>query len=341
VANDDYNVRLTSAELANLWTQYMNDSMSICFFSHCLKTCKDQDVYPIIEHAIGLSKSHITSIEGFFKEENYPIPKGFSEEDVNLQAPALFSDILLLIYLHIMSLHGLNGYALSLGTSSRADQRKYFIQCNTETMELFDRVVNVMLNKGIFSRAPFINAPHEVDFVTKQSFLTGWLGDRRQLNSIEISGIHYNMQKIVLKVILELGFSQVTTSKELREYFQRGAALCEKHLEIFDSILTEDHLSSPKRWEAEVTNSTDSPYSDKLMLFHVVTLLSVAVGYYGAAMSVAQRRDLMVHYTRLTGEMGKYAEDGVNILIKNGWMEQPPTADDREGLAKLNKKQKR
>jgi hypothetical protein len=339
VVNDDYNVRLTSAELASLWTQYMNDSMAICFFSHCLKTCKDQDVYPIIEHAISLSNSHLKNIEGFFKKEDYPIPKGFSEEDVNLQAPPLFTDTLVLIYLHIMSLHGLNGYALSLGTSARADQRKYFIQCNTETMELFDQVVNVMLNKGIFSRAPFINAPHEVDFVTKQSFLTGWFGDRRPLNAIEISGIHYNMQKTVVKVILELGFSQVAKSKEIREYLRRGTTICEKHLEVFGSILAEDHLSSPKRWESEISNSTESPYSDKLMLFHVVTLLSVAVGYYGAAMSVAQRRDLIVQYTRLTGEMGKYAEDGANLLIKNGWMEQPPTVDDREALAKLNKKQ--
>jgi hypothetical protein len=27
-----------------------------------------------------------------------------------------------------------------------------------------------------------------------------------------------------------------------------------------------------------------------------------------------------------------YVEDGGNILIENGWMEQPPTAIDREKL---------
>ncbi|MEW9673695.1 DUF3231 family protein, partial [Ammoniphilus sp. 3BR4] len=32
-------------------------------------------------------------------------------------------------------------------------------------------------------------------------------------------------------------------------------------------------------------------------------------------------------------EVGQYAEDGVNIMIDNGWMEQPPTAPSRDELA--------
>ncbi|WP_462413724.1 hypothetical protein [Neobacillus sp. Marseille-QA0830] len=27
-----------------------------------------------------------------------------------------------------------------------------------------------------------------------------------------------------------------------------------------------------------------------------------------------------------------YAEDGANIMIKHGWLEEPPQADDREEL---------
>ncbi|WP_336296601.1 DUF3231 family protein [Bacillus pinisoli] len=205
----------------------------------------------------------------------------------------------------------------------------------SDTTKLFDRVVHIMLSKGIFSRAPYINPPSDVNFV-KEGWLRGWLGDRRPLNAIEISGLHYNFQKTVIKVILELGFGQVAQSEEIRQYMYRGAQLCEKHLEVMGSLLSEDHLSSPKRWQSEVTDSTTPPFSDKLMLFHVVSLLSVAVGYYGAAVSVSQRRDLALQYTRLIAEMGKYAEDGANLLIKNGWLEQPPTAVDREELSKDN-----
>lgn len=66
------------------------------------------------------------------------------------------------------------------------------------------------------------------------------------------------------------------------------------------------------------------------MLYHVVSLVSTAAGFYGAALSVVQRRDLAAEYTRLIGEIGLYAEDGINLMIKNGWLEQPPMAEDRK-----------
>ncbi|MBB6452737.1 hypothetical protein HNQ94_001183 [Salirhabdus euzebyi] len=328
------NIRLTSPELSALWTQYMNDSMSICVFKHALKNVEDKDVYSIIVYALSLSQNHIVQLEKFFKQENYPIPIGFTEEDVNLEAPALFSDIFYLQYLYVMALHGMNGYSLSTGTAIRNDQRKYFVQCSKDTMKLFDQVMDTMLKKGVFIRPPFINPPHDVDFVTKQNYLTGWFGKRRPMNGIEIGNIYYNMQKNIVKIVLEIGFSQVTQTKELRQYFQRGAQICNKHTEIFGSIFAEEYLPSPKNWTTEITNSTVPPFSDKLMLFHIESLVAVAVGYYGAALSVCQRRDLITHYGRLMMEMGKYAEDGVNLLIKHGWFEQPPITDDRNELAK-------
>lgn len=331
--NISHNVRLTGAELANLWTQYMSDSLAICMTRYAIEKAEDKDVCAILEFSLGLSESHIHKIKQFLNQENYPIPQGFTKEDVNLNAPPLFSDSFMLVYMYVMTLHGLTGYAVSLGTSVRADQRSYFIQCNSEAMELYDRIVNVMLHKGIFSRPPFINAPHKVDFVKRQNFLTGWFGNRRPLSGIEMSSIHFNMQKTVVKIVLEIGFSQVTQSKEIRQYFQRGEALCDKHFEVFGSILSEDNLPSPKKWESEVSNSTVSPFSDKLMLYHISILVAAAVGFYGAGLSVCQRRDLMIQYTRLSAEIGQYAEDGVNLLIKNAWMEQPPTAGDRQSLA--------
>jgi hypothetical protein len=335
--NITHNVRLTGAELANLWTQYMNDSLAICVVRYGIEKAKDKDVRTILEFALGLSQSHIKKIQQFLNQENYPIPIGFTNEDVNLNAPPLFSDTFMLVYMHVMTLHGLTGYAVSVGTSVRADQRSYFIQCNSEAMELYDRLVNVMLHKGIFSRPPFINAPHDLDFVKKQNYLKGWFGNRRPLNGIEMSSIHFNMQKTVVKIVLEIGFSQVAQSKDIREYMQRGKELCSKQFEVFGSILTEDNLPSPKKWDSEVSNSTVSPFSDKLMLFQIVTLVSAAVGFYGAGLSVSQRRDLLTQYTRLIAEIGQYAEDGINLLIKHGWLEQPPIADDRNAIAQGKK----
>lgn len=331
----EHDVRLTSSELSNLWTQYMNDSMSVCFICHSLETVKDKNVRDLLEAALNLSESHLEKINRFFHQDQYPIPIGFTKEDVNLKAPPLFSDSLLLDYFYVMTIIAMTAYAGAIGTSIRNDQRNYFIQCNTETMQLYDKIVKLMLQKGIFNRPPNINAPHDVDFVTKQSFLAGWLGKRRPLNAIEMTGMYFNMQKLIIKIVLEIGFSQVAQSEEVRKYLYRGAELCGSQFETMSAVLSEDNLPSPRRWESEISNSTEPPFSDKLMLFHVVALVSASVGYYGAGLAVVQRRDLAAMYTKLIAEIGLYAEDGVNLLIKNGWMEQPPTADNREALARL------
>ncbi|MGD6943148.1 DUF3231 family protein [Cytobacillus gottheilii] len=332
-----HNVELTSSEIANLWTQYMNDSSSICILTHSIEQAKDEEVKDILIFARSLAETHIEKISEFFHHEHFPIPKGFTiEEDVNINAPALFTDTFMLVYMHVMTLLGLTGYAGAVATSSRLDQIKYFTQCNMETMELYERIAKVMLKKGIYSKPPRINTPKQVDYVEHDRYLTGWFGKKRALSVVEISGISFNMVKIIVKVALEIGFGQVAQREDVQKYFQRGKALCEKQFGRLSSVLTKAELASPASWVSEVTSSTTPPYSDKLMLNHIVILVAAAIGYYGAGMSVSQRRDLAYEYTRLMTEVGLYAEDGAELLIKYGWLEQPPLADDRESLA--NKK---
>jgi hypothetical protein len=335
VVNINHNAELTSAEIANLWTQYMNDSLAICILTHSIEKAKDEDIKGIFEFALSLAESHIVKITEIFNLNNFPIPKGFSiEEDINLNAPPIFTDAFMLDYMHVMTLLGLTGYAGAVATSSREDQIDYFTKCNIETMELHKRIVNVMLNKGLYSKPSRINTPSQVDFVDSQRYLAGWFGKKRPLNVIEISGMHFNMKKDVAKAVLELGFGQVCQTKEIQKYFERGKNICKNHFGTFSNMLTKEDLSSPKSWVSEVTNSTVSPYSDKLMLFHIITLVSAAIGYYGAGLSVSQRRDLAGEYASFMAEIGLYVEDGAQLLIKYGWLEQPPLATDRNKLAK-------
>jgi hypothetical protein len=187
VEDINHNVSLTSGELANLWTQYMNDSLTICVLNHSIKNVQDEDIRDILQFALSLAKAHIVKIKEFLKQENYPVPKGFTvERDINLTAPPLFSDTFMLIYMHIMTLHGMTGYAGAVGTSVRADQITYFIECNKEAMELYERTVHLMLKKGIYSRTPHINSPGKVSFVNNKSYLSGWFGKKRPLNAMEI-----------------------------------------------------------------------------------------------------------------------------------------------------------
>lgn len=335
----EHHARLSSAEVANLWTQYMTDTLARCFIHHALRHASDRDVRSMLETALDLSLAHIEKIESFLSQEDYAIPQGFTlERDViNPDAPALFTDMFLLQYFYVMTLLGLTSYAGALSTSTRPDQREYFSQCNRESMELFNQISDIMLEKGIANRSPHVYPPQEVDFVEQQGYLAGWFGRREPLNAIEISSLYFNMVKIELKVALESAFGQVVQSEDIRKYMQRGKKLCQEQFHDLGLNLAENDLPLPRRLESEVTDSTTPPFSDKFMLYHIVTLISASAAFYGAGLSVSQRRDLAAKYTAMIAQMGLYAEDGVNLLIDKAWMERPPAAVDRKALKQQTK----
>ncbi|MDR7003016.1 DUF3231 family protein [Neobacillus niacini] len=327
-------IRLTAPEISSLWTQYIFDTMSICFFRYALEHIEDYDIKLLYQSALKLSKMHVQKITKFMQGENYPIPHGFTEkEDVNINAPRLFQDPFYLHYLYVMTLQGMTGYSLSVSNSIRSDLRKYYITCMSETMKLFDLTMDTMLTKGLYTRPPIITPPDSIDFVKDQSFLTGWLGKRRPLNVMEIGDITFNMIKMHLHAGLKVGFGQVAQSKELRDHIKRGLGIANKHIEIFESVFDEEYLSSPISLQAMITNSITPPFSDKYMLYQIQLSTQLSISYYGSALSVNARRDLGAHYIRLTLELLQFAEDGGKLMIKNGWLEQPPTASDRNSLA--------
>ena len=85
-------------------------------------------------------------------------------------------------------------------------------------------------------------------------------------------------------------------------------------------------------WDSAVSNNTTNIFSDKLIMFHVSAMIAAGIGNFGMSMAASPRRDLGLKYASLIPEILLYAEDGANIMIKHGWMEEPPQADDRDQL---------
>jgi hypothetical protein len=325
-------IHFTSAEMANLWTSFQNDTMKICVIKHFLKNVEDKDIKEILEYALHLSIEHIETVTAMMKEENFPIPHGFTENDVDLNAPRLFSDNFYLFYMSNMAKFRSNAYSVGASNVSRVDIRKFYTECCESSLELLNKSTNLLQKKGLYIRPPYLPTPEQVDYVQKQSFLTGWFGDRRPLNTVEIMNLFFNIQRNAIGVALLTGLSQVAKSKAVQDFVIRGKKMASKHVEIFSSILVEEDIPAPATWDLMPTQSTLSPFSDKLIMFHMAALNSAGVGYYGASLGTSQRRDLGSHYSRLSMEVLQYAEDGANIMIDNAWMEQPPTAPDREAL---------
>ncbi|MGG0369754.1 DUF3231 family protein [Priestia endophytica] len=328
-------IRLTAGEIAQLWTQYMNDTSSICMLTYFLEKAEDVEIKPIIEYALEQSQTHIQKITALLTEEKNNIPHGFKlEEDVDLTAPRLFSDSFALNFIHHMAKIGLTAYSASLSSSTRSDITNYYEECLTETMQLYKRSKDLLLSKGLYVRPPSFPKLEQADFVKKQSFLWDIFGEKRSLTAMEVTNLYTNIQRNALGSAILVGFSQVAKSKEVTQFLLRGSDIAKKNIKILGEKLAESNLPIASAWDAEVTKSTTHTFSEKLMMFYTSALIALGVGYYGTAIAESPRVDLGAMYNRLTLETQKYAEDGSNIMIKNGWLEQPPMAPDRKELAK-------
>jgi hypothetical protein len=72
------------------------------------------------------------------------------------------------------------------------------------------------------------------------------------------------------------------------------------------------------------------------MMFHSTAMLgSIIIANYGLAIGSSLRTDLLTNYVKFTAEISKHAKAGVDIMIENEWMEQPPQAVNHENLSKV------
>lgn len=225
----EHQTKMSATEHAALWAQYMDDSLACCVFRYFLNNTKDEDIKKLIQFSLELAESHLVQVRIFLKQDNQPIPIGFTDEDVNVNAESLFTDTFKIYYLHIMSIHGLTRYAGATSVCMREDIRQYFIECTSKTLKLFDNVTSVSLQKGIISKPPSLNNKQNIKFINNNTIFSGWLSKQRPINAIEISGVYLNIQKTMVKMVLELGFSQVSQSKEVRDYMKKAKKVCDKH----------------------------------------------------------------------------------------------------------------
>jgi hypothetical protein len=335
---EEQKIDWTSGEIGNLWNIYMANSMVICMFKHFLLNVEDEEIKDCLVTADNLSKKILADLKDKFAIEGVAIPHGFSaDDDVNAGAPRLFSDSFYLNYLDMMVKYGALYYSVALPSFSRMDMRNYLTEINISTLNLSNKVTEVMLQKGLHIRAPFIPNPKRVSFIEKQSFFNGFFGDKRPFTAMEISHLFQNIQVNAIKTILVMGFSQVAKKGEVRNYFLRGKEINIKQHNVLSQLLNKEDLPVSVPSQFKITDSTESPYSDKLMLFHISNLSSAKVRNFGDSMAVSPRHDLGATYMRFLLETANFAEDGGNIQIENDWLERPPGNVDRNQLAKQKK----
>lgn len=323
--------QLTSSEIASIWTSYMQDSMSKCVLGYFLKHVEDEEIRSVVQFSYDLSSSHIEKLTTIFQEEQIPTPTGYTyDNDVNLNAPRMYTDLFMLTYINHMAKIGLLGYSGFVSISARDDIRNYYREGLNETSELFEKSSKVALSKGVFTRAPYIPYPIKTNYIDTKKYLSSG----RPLNAVEISHLFLNIQTNLIGSKLAISFAQGTPRENIRKWMLRGRDISQKHMQIFTKTLIDNDIQAPCPSDVSITNSTTPPFSDKLNMFHMSFMSAAGTGNYATAAAASQRSDLIVNYERLSLEIAQYAKDGADIVISNAWLEQPPGTKDKEQLTK-------
>jgi hypothetical protein len=333
-------IKLTSAEIGAIWMSYMNDSLAVCVFQYFLQHIDQTDIQQLVERALRISSSHLQQLSQIMKSDEFPIPTGFTKEDVQLAAPRAFQDTFYLMYIRQMSKVGMLAYSGFLSLMAREDLILFYKTCLTESIGLYEDSTLLSNQKGVHVRPPYMEVPRKTDYIESKSYMGSpfpVFGKQRPLNAIEISHLFTNIETNLLGSMLSTLFAQMTTSKEVANYMVRGKEMAQKHLQIFARNLIDSNVQSPMSWDTSVTATTTPAFSDKLMMYHMSFLSAAGIGNYGTAAAASLRADVAADYVRLSAEIAQYAKDGADLMIKNQWMEEPPQTPDREALMNMNK----
>lgn len=328
-----HKIPLTSMEIGMLWNQYMIDTMSICMEKVALAKVQDEQIRPLIQEALQMVQEKSEQIRVLFQNEGIPIPMGFTDEDINLDAPSLYTDIYLLKYLKFKYRLRLGQNGLNLAHSIHEDIRHLYKDYSRKVIDSDEKVTKLLLDRGLLMRTPHILVPDSIEFVHGSTFMGSFFGfAKRKLLAIEIASLCSNIMDNLVGKVLLTGFSQVVESTEIRNYIVRGIKIANKQIDIFSTVLRGEDIPVPMINYTGVTNSIVAPFSNKLMLYHISVLNTVGISSYGTMMSECMRKDLLTNYVGIMAEIGLYLEDGANLLIDNSWMEEPPKAVDHMEL---------
>ncbi|MBB2483333.1 DUF3231 family protein [Bacillus sp. APMAM] len=315
----------------------MNSSMEWCLITYFLHHIKDSEIKAILDQALASSNKRLHCLRELFTQEEIPIPDGYTDQDINLEAPPLFYDPFALTFVYSLSKMDMVLYSFITTDICRIDIQDFFTSIVKENTDLLKASTSLLLSKGLYDRPPMIPYPKEVQYIQKESYINGFIGKKRPLNVVEITEIFSNIERNYFAILLCTGLLQVIKDPEIKEYLKKGKEISEKQINLFNEVLMKEDLLGLVPINMEVTESTESPFSDKLVMTLFSALNAIDITLIGHALSLSFRTDLSAHYSKFIAEILLYSKQGFDILVDRKWLEKPPGAPDRNKLQKSNR----
>lgn len=322
---------ISSSEVGSLWLTYQEKTLILRFLEYFLEKTNDQAARNIMGGLWQEIHHVLQIIKGIFEENKMAIPVGFTEKDINLEAPPLFDNGFDIMFVRVLKEVSLGMYILNIYMSYREDVMSVYQELTSISQRAYKLCTHYLLEKGILTLPPNVSMPKTVEFVQKTSYMNGYnpFKEDRPLNDIEIGILHHIIESNNIGSQLITGFAQVAQDKAVRDYFVKGKQLAQKQIKLFEEILLNSNVQFSATSGSTVTTSTIAPFSEKMMM-HTIFLLNgfSTVGQaFGELFTL--RNDISLKQAMVAREIYTYHREGIKLKIKNGWFEEPPQMENR------------
>jgi len=324
--------RLTADEMGHLWEMYLYNAGSKCKLQFFVAKALDPEIHAVLQYALEIATTRINKLTQIFNTVGFPIPHAFNDEDVEPNAKRLFSDGLMLVYVNSLVHFEVIESFMGLIGALRVDVAEYYNACIDESQDFHKKAYEVMLRKGLLIKPPYIPVPDRVEYIYQDTFFGGLIGDKRPINTLELCHVYTRLQTKMFERAWILGLSQVTHSQKVQDFLSKGKKLIDKQIDGWSKILQDEDLPIPVSWEHEVTNSAESPFSDKLIMFTMLTMLRNRITQNGISLANCVRSDIVTAFGGTIVALQAYSKDALDLMMNSGWLEKIPQVADRQEI---------
>src|SRR6478735_3690144 len=309
-------IPLSSSEIATLWMTYQQKTMIRRMLEYFITHAEDDQAKEIMQDTHMQVVNYIEDIKTILKNEGAAIPVGYTEKDVNVVVPKLYDKMFDIMFLRLLKEISMGLHTLHLTMSYRKDMISLYKELTAFTQSGYDKCVDYLQEKNVLPRPPAVSVPKTVKFAEGTDYMNGihLFSSKRALNTVEVAHIYYAIETNVLGMQMITGFAQVVSD--------------------YSKILLESDIQTPATWGAKATESKVAPFSDKLMMYCVSLFCSFGLGSNALGTAFSLRGDLPLTLVSTAKDILTYGQDGGKIMTKNGWLEEPPSMEDRNDLIK-------
>ncbi|KKK38119.1 hypothetical protein WQ57_09880 [Mesobacillus campisalis] len=327
---------ITSSELGTLWLTYQEKTMILRLLEYFIEKADDEKAKDIMASLYEEIDNYVSIIAETFQNEGAVIPVGFTAQDVNKEVPKLYDNGFDIMFIRLLKEISMGLHSLNITMAYREDIIMIFKELTALTQKYYNLCTQYLLEKGLLVRSPYVSMPKSVEFVKDNNYLGGFpinpFSEKRTLNTVEVAHIHHSIESNIFGIQMITGFAQCANEGEVKDYFNDGAELAKSIVKELSEILLQDGIQIPQASGGNATRSTLAPFSEKMMMYCTSLFCSFSMGSGSLGTAFSLRNDLPAKTTIFMKDIFEYAHRGAKIMIKNGWMEEPPQMEERNQM---------